>query len=159
VSPATSDVGRLTSEVTERTGRLESPAEASAVLESLGYTDDSLRSMGLTNVFHAGVEVFQHQYEDEAAGEHRRTVERDRRELVLEERRPTSLRTFLPRFALKGFTFGAPMLLMLLSVLVLLYSLWASSTSTSPGAAPSPPGSSPPTWSPQASCRPSAAAA
>lgn len=125
MSPATSDVGRLTSEVTERTGRLESPAEASAVLESLGYTDDSLRSMGLTNVFHAGVEVFQHQYEDEAAGEHRRTVERDRRELVLEERRPTSLRTFLPRFALKGFTFGAPMLLMLLSVLVLLYSLWA----------------------------------
>jgi len=118
-------VARMTSEVTERTGRLESPAEASAVLEALGYTDAGLAELGLVDVFHAGVEVYEHQYEDATAGEERRAVERERRELVLEERRPTSLRTFLPRFALKGFTFGAPMLLMLLSVLVLLYSLWA----------------------------------
>lgn len=120
-----STLGRLTGEVTERTGRLESPAEASAVLESLGYTDDGLASMGLTNVFHAGVEVYAHQYEDEIALQQRQGIEHDRRQVVLEERRPTKLRTFLPRFALKGFTFGFPMLLMLMSVLVLLYSLWA----------------------------------
>ena len=116
---------RLTDEVTDIAGRLESPAEASAVLESLGYTDESAREMGYPDIFVVGVEVYEHQSEDEAARRHRMAIEAELRQRDLDAVRPTSLAVFLPRFLLKGFTFAAPMIVMLVSVLVLLYSLWA----------------------------------
>lgn len=122
---SSSILDRLTDEVTDIAGRLESPAEASAVLESLGYTDETAREMGYTDIFLAGVEVYEHQSENEGARRHRMAIESELRQRDLEAVRPTSLSVFLPRFLLKGFTFAAPMIVMLVSVLVLLYSLWA----------------------------------
>lgn len=115
----------LTREVTEQTGRLESPAEAAAVLESLGLGDDAARDLGYPDIFLLGLEVFEHQSSDEAIGVRRREVESIYRAEELERRKPSALGGFLPRFFAKGFTFGAPMAMMLFSVLVLLYSLWA----------------------------------
>lgn len=116
---------RLTEEVTDIAGRLESPAEASAVLESLGYTDESARELGYPDIFIVGVEVYEHQSENEDARRHRMAIEAELRQHELDAVRPTSLAVFMPRFLLKGFTFAAPMIVMLVSVLVLLYSLWA----------------------------------
>lgn len=119
------DIDRLTEEVTRRVGRLEGPAEAVAVLESIGITDDQARELGRADVFQLGYEVFEHQHDDPTARRLRLEVESEFREAELESRRPTSLGKFLPRFFLKGFTFGAPMVIMLFAVLGLLYSLWA----------------------------------
>ncbi|MBI4261845.1 MAG: hypothetical protein HY658_14930 [Actinobacteria bacterium] len=119
------EIDRLTEEVTRRVGRLEGPAEAVAVLESIGITDDEAREMGRADVFQLGYEVFEHQAEDAGARRLRLEVESEFRQEELDSRRPTGLGTFLPRFFLKGFTFGAPMVIMIFAVLILLYSLWA----------------------------------
>jgi len=118
-------IDRLTTDVTEQTGRLESPAEAVAVLESIGLTDDDARTMGYADVFALGLDVFEHQASDGRMIAQRIEVEERYRAEDLERHEPTNLLAFLPRFFGKGFTFGAPMVLMVFAVLILLYSLWA----------------------------------
>lgn len=115
----------LTDQVTLQTGRLEGPAEAVAVLESIGITDEIARDLGWVDVFQLGNEVFEHQYTDLGARQRQQEVEAQIREDELEKRRPSNLSAFIPRFFLKGFTFGAPMAIMVFAVLILLYSLWA----------------------------------
>lgn len=116
---------RLTDEVTRQTGRLESPAEAVAVLESMGITDDRAVELGYGDVFLLGLDVFEFQSSDPEARRKRMEVEERYRDEDLERMRPSRLIGFLPRFFAKGFTFGAPMALMIFAVLILLYSLWA----------------------------------
>lgn len=118
-------IDRLTDEVTQQTGRLESPAEAVAVLESIGVTDEQAGNLGYGDVFLLGLEIFEHQTSDERARARRMEIEERYHQEDLERLEPSPLAQFLPRFFAKGFTFGAPFLLMIFAVLVLLYSLWA----------------------------------
>jgi hypothetical protein len=68
-------VDSLTHAVTEQTGRLESPAEAAAVLESIGLGDADAAAMGYENVFLLALEVYEHQFGDEDARMRRAEVE------------------------------------------------------------------------------------
>ena len=114
----------LVQDVTNRAGRLEGPAEAAAVLESIGVNDDRAQRMGRDSVFGLADEVAGYQREVPAAVEQRASVETALRE---KRARPHSRRALGPprtRTLVRGLAFAVPLVSPLGAALLLTGPLW-----------------------------------
>ncbi|HEX9376469.1 MAG TPA: hypothetical protein VGB19_09550 [Actinomycetota bacterium] len=120
----TEALGELVGDVTNRAGRLEGPAEAAAVLESIGVDDDRARGMGRDGVLRLAIDIAEYQRGAPEAVERWSAVETGLRE---ERARPHSRRALggsRIRMVLRGLASAAPLTAPLGAALLLTGSLW-----------------------------------
>ncbi len=119
-------IEELTDELSRNAGWLESPFEAAAHLESLGINDQiSQEHYGQPDVFSLALVIAQRQRGVDTAQETAWEEERRRQKEELDKWEPPGLWSAIPRFFFRGVAFGLPMAIMIFSILLLLYSLWA----------------------------------